>query len=47
MNDCSDFVQETVATESGLQLPGIHLQVSFTVDYQATIANFFLAYGKH
>nr|ADI21697.1 hypothetical protein [uncultured Verrucomicrobiales bacterium HF0130_14P10] len=47
MNDCSDFVQETVATESGLQLPGIHLQFSFTIDYQAKIANFYIAYGKH
>ena len=47
MNDCSVFVRETAATESGLQLPGIHLVVSFTVDYQGTIANFIPAYGKY
>ena len=41
------FVRKAAATESGLQLPGIHLVVSFTVDYQGTIANFITAYGKY
>tara|TARA_Y100000588_G_C14098716_1_gene857767 strand:+ start:438 stop:578 length:141 start_codon:yes stop_codon:yes gene_type:complete len=40
-------VRETVATESGLQLLGNHLQVSFIVDYQGTIANSIEAYGKY